>query len=228
MNVPGAVQMGAVLTIAGVLAAKVAAQRRRGLRSVHVRGPRERLLFGALFAWVGSVALHGSELAPGLFEPRLVDSGAARLAGAALTLAAPVLFAVAFVHMGRAWRIGIDRAVPEELVTSGVFARSRNPIYLAIDLLALGALALSPSPWFLVTSPLVLLGVHARIRAEERFLHARHGATFERYRATTARYWGRRRRGGREIGSSAKAPSTSRHERSSAPPRGGTPTIRQE
>ena len=53
------------------------------------------------------------------------------------------------------------------IATLGV---SRNPIYLALDLLAVSAFAMSGSVYFLVSGLAVVSGIHVQILREERFL----------------------------------------------------------
>lgn len=146
----------------------------------------------ALFLWFGSIVLHGTGVAPGSFEPRLFQSRAAETAGAVLALGALGLHVTAFVHMGRSWRIGIDPGGGERLVTTGVFAVSRNPIYVALDLLAVSAFAISGSVFFLLSGLVVVTAIHVQILREERFLAGVFGAEYESYRGRVRRYFGRR------------------------------------
>ena len=47
---------------------------------------------------------------------------------------------IAQSQMGNAWRIGIDSEHPSGLVQTGIFARSRNPIFLGMIAMLLGLL----------------------------------------------------------------------------------------
>lgn len=107
---------------------------------------------------------------------------AALLTGAALYIAA--LWA-----MGESWRFTIDRERQGDLVTGGVFARSRNPIYVGLVLLAIGS-ALVVGVVVTVAATLVVLGYFPLlIRREERFLAKAYGAAYDSYRARVRRYW---------------------------------------
>ena len=198
MNPIGAIQVAVIAVLGLSLATKILAQRRRGVRAVVLGEARDYLparlepvSLTILFLWFGSVALHGTGLTPGLFEPRLFQSGAAAAVGALLGLAAVGLQITAFVHMGRSWRIGIDPGSREQLVTTGVFAWSRNPIYMALDLIAVSAFLVSGSVYFLVSGLVVMAGIHVQVRREERFLAAAYGAQYESYRRRVHRYLGR-------------------------------------
>lgn len=62
----------------------------------------------------------------------------ARWLGLVAAAAGVALYVVALRDLGVSWRFTIDRERPGELVTTGVFALTRNPIYLALALVALG------------------------------------------------------------------------------------------
>jgi protein-S-isoprenylcysteine O-methyltransferase Ste14 len=199
MNAAGLVQVAVVGVLTASVAAKALAQQRRGIRPVVIGeaddGPWARwepVSVALLFAWFGTVALHGTGWAPALFEPRWFRSPAAEAAGAVLALGALALQLTALRHMGRSWRIGIDPGSRQPLVTSGVFGVSRNPIYLALDLIAVAVFLMSGSVYFGVSGLLVIAGIHVQIRREERFLAGAFGEDYARYRARVGRYWGRR------------------------------------
>jgi protein-S-isoprenylcysteine O-methyltransferase Ste14 len=75
------------------------------------------------------------------------------------------------------------------LVTGGLFRYSRNPIYIAVSAIHAGISLAADSPWalaFLVPALVVIrYGVIAR---EERYLEARFGDEYRRYRATVRRW----------------------------------------
>jgi len=69
---------------------------------------------------------------------RPLEHGVVRALGWLLLMACLVWMLVAQAHMGASWRIGIDSARRTELVRTGLFAVSRNPIFLAVRLALLG------------------------------------------------------------------------------------------
>ncbi len=75
------------------------------------------------------------------------------------------------------------------LVTGGIYARSRNPIYLAFIILLIGVGLLLSSDWlFLLLIPFVLVMHFGVIRREEEYLFARFGASYAAYVKQVPRY----------------------------------------
>ncbi len=81
-----------------------------------------------------------------------------------------------------------------QLVTTGVFSVSRNPLYLGgVGLLVGIALAFN-LPWLLVLLLPALFACHTiLILPEEKYLAATFGAEYARYRHSVPRWLGRRR-----------------------------------
>jgi protein-S-isoprenylcysteine O-methyltransferase Ste14 len=185
-------ELACVLAFFALIAAKIVLQVRRGIWPVAVRSPLDVLLVGSLFAWLAAIGLHAAGLLSELDEPALFRSPLLRSIGTALSAGGVALFAAALFAMGRSWRIGIDERSREELVTRGVFAFSRNPIYLALDGFALGLALLHGSTFFVVSFLVLAVLVHRQILLEERFLARAHGERWDRYRGEVMRYLGRR------------------------------------
>jgi protein-S-isoprenylcysteine O-methyltransferase Ste14 len=75
------------------------------------------------------------------------------------------------------------------LVVTGPFAFSRNPLYVARTLLYVGLALTMNMLWTLVTLlPLLVVMHYGVIRREERYLEAKFGSAYRRYR-TTVRRW---------------------------------------
>jgi protein-S-isoprenylcysteine O-methyltransferase Ste14 len=75
------------------------------------------------------------------------------------------------------------------LVTRGPFRFSRNPMYVALSLMYLGAAVLVNSVWPLLLLPLVIAVLQTTvIRLEERYLEATFGRAYEEYRGRVRRW----------------------------------------
>lgn len=89
----------------------------------------------------------------------------------------------------------IDPRSPDKttsLVTSGVFSRSRNPIYVADALILASYAAWLGRPAALIGIPALVAALHPQIQAEEQALKARFGSEFDAYVARVPRWLGPR------------------------------------
>jgi protein-S-isoprenylcysteine O-methyltransferase Ste14 len=82
----------------------------------------------------------------------------------------------------------VNLAEPERIVSTGVFARSRNPMYIAWTLIYVGVALVVGIGWPLALLPVVLLAIHIAVVREERQLDRRFGAEYAHYRASVRRY----------------------------------------
>ncbi|WP_240790419.1 isoprenylcysteine carboxylmethyltransferase family protein [Rhodobacter sp. SY28-1] len=139
------------------------------------------------------LALHiGAAWILSLVSPAVFGGWGAGL-GKLLVLIGVGLMAAAVAQMALARTTVIPRRNPSSLVTGGVFAWSRNPIYLADALILLGAVL-----WLdaVLALPLIFSFVwliQSRfIRDEEARLTMAFGPEFDLWAARTRRWFGRR------------------------------------
>lgn len=112
-----------------------------------------------------------------------------RWVGLAFIADGVILMGWAALSMARAQTPIIPRREPQQLVTSGPFRFSRNPIYLADVLILLGFIILIGAASALVLVPLFLWIITVRfIRGEEAALRERFSDAFEAW-ATKTRRW---------------------------------------
>jgi len=157
------------------------------------------VLLGLLF-WlyqaVATAVAPGWRVAPHLFGG-LVVPWPARWLGLAAAAAGVVLYVRALRDFGASWRFTIDRERAGELVTRGVFAATRNPVYLALLLVGVGvSLALGSGLLVLLASAAFFYCQHL-IAREEHFLAARYGEAYARYCRRVPRWLGWPRSGAR-------------------------------
>ena len=127
--------------------------------------------------------------AAGMARIATLDVGWAAVAGAVLGVGGIALTLVAQLAMGDSWRIGVDDSQRTDLVTTGVFAKVRNPIFTAM-LIATGGLALLvPNPVSIAALVVLAAALEVQVRfVEEPYLARTHGPTYLDYRAATGRF----------------------------------------
>ncbi|WP_077618214.1 methyltransferase family protein [Bacillus sinesaloumensis] len=92
-----------------------------------------------------------------------------------------LLFLFSLVSFGKSFRVGIDEEKPGELITTGVFAISRNPIYTAFGIILIGVFLILPN-WILLLYVLAGFWLFNRqIRLEEASLKTLYGEKYEEY-----------------------------------------------
>ncbi|TMH41086.1 MAG: isoprenylcysteine carboxylmethyltransferase family protein [Betaproteobacteria bacterium] len=186
------------LPLAGVLATLVVAfgwrpwlQRRRygayGILLFRASGPAQHLrdafavaLFALLLAQSLVAALAPESLLLAQADRR-APAGLRLGLGALLMLTGLVLLVTAQLELGASWRIGIDEAAKPGLVTSGLYGRSRNPIFLALLIIVAGYTLLIPTLLSLALLAGAYVGTRLQIAAEEAYLSRTYGAQYRTY-----------------------------------------------
>ncbi len=108
--------------------------------------------------------------------------------GFVLLLIALVWVLIAQVHMQKSWRIGIDEDVKTELVQTGLFKISRNPIFLGMRVMLLGLFLIIPNA---ITLTILITGemlIQTQVRLEEEFLTRSHGQAYLNYQKQVRRW----------------------------------------
>ena len=119
----------------------------------------------------------------------LLDGTAWQVAGLVLSVCGIVGTFVAQLAMGASWRIGVDQEESTALVTGGMFARVRNPIYTAMMVAWLGLTLLTPNLSALAGLAALVAAVEIQVRAvEEPYLLRHHGAQYRRYAGQVGRF----------------------------------------
>ena len=81
------------------------------------------------------------------------------------------------------------RKAPTRIVTSGIFQKSRNPVYLGMVLLCAGIAFLADSLWLLALVPLLAAVLQKGvIEREEAYLERNFGEDYLRYKAKVRRW----------------------------------------
>jgi len=146
--------------------------------------------------WWGSVLFAGA-LALGLAAPvaALFDPATAApprsagVVGLALMLLGLALVLVSQAAMGASWRIGVDENERTELVTRGIFALVRNPVFTGMGVLLAGQVLAVPSAVSAAALAAFVAAVQVQVRAiEEPYLVRTHGAAYTGYAARTGRF----------------------------------------
>lgn len=116
-----------------------------------------------------------------------LDNLTLKYIGILLLAIALIWTTLAQAQMKNSWRIGIDMETKTELVTTGLFTISRNPIFLGMILSLIGLFLTTPNAF---TGMFLIIGyilIQIQIRFEEDFLAKEHGQSYTNYKQKVRR-----------------------------------------
>jgi protein-S-isoprenylcysteine O-methyltransferase Ste14 len=133
--VPGYLAAATIVLLVGMVVTRVLLLRRVGTRAMHFGGIDKKDFFippvALFYFYIVFAAAFGWPLFGGT---RFFRSDAVAWVGVGLCCGGLLVMLASLISFGRSFRVGIDVDRPDELVTTGVFAWSRNPIYVAFFL----------------------------------------------------------------------------------------------
>jgi len=113
-----------------------------------------------------------------------------RLGGGIIIAAALAIGGLALLEMRRAKTSFHPGAQANAFVQSGVFSRTRNPMYLSLALIVFGLGIATANPWMVVMAALLMIYLQERVvKREEAYLGARFGADYEAYMKRVRRWF---------------------------------------
>ena len=170
----------------------------RGVRPVLILSkqkiPAERFIESLPVAAVGLTAAlilrkiftpHiGAFLAAGFNMPTAIQQ-----IGFLIALLSFALLIAGYWSLGNNWRVGTGEEAQKELVQTGIYSFTRNPVYLFFNLYLFGFFLLNGDYLILVLNAIVVLSLHRVILEEEKLLHERFGGIYQNYTESTPRYF---------------------------------------
>ncbi len=136
------------------------------------------LAFFVLYCGIGLAVFSGQ------IPVRLRGQG---ILGSLIIAVGAILMAWALVYF-RSWRFRAKLEDDHRLVTGGPFRMLRHPIYMGLNLLALGSAVWIPTALVWIGFVLMIVGSDLRARAEEKILEEAFGAPYRDYCARTRRF----------------------------------------
>lgn len=151
-------------------------------------------IFGAiLLLWIFElsrpVLLSSFSILPENIKILLVDSFFMKIAGFSIITFSLVILLATLLHFKNSLRFGLDENNRGKLVTTGIFAISRNPFFLSLDFYFLGVAILLPSIFLIGFSVLAIISIHFFILKEEKFMRKTYGDEYEKYAQKVRRYF---------------------------------------
>lgn len=179
----------AVVLLLGTVLTRVLLLRRAGTQAMHFGNLDKKdflippvalfyfyTIFAAAFNW------------PLVSAQKFFHSNIIAWIGVGLCFTGLLVLFISLVSFGKSFRVGIDVDKPDELVTTGIFAISRNPIYVGFALVLIGQFLVFPN-WvplvYLVAGALLF---HRQVLREEEFMRQHYGHEYTEYCRRVRRY----------------------------------------
>src|SRR5215203_1553305 len=117
-----------------------------------------------------------------------LENSIVKIVGLGFMALALVWTATAQMQMGKSWRIGIDTENKTDLVEKGLFAVSRNPIFLGMRLALFGFFLTLPNALTLLAVVLADVLMQIQVRLEEEHLKGLHGTRYAEFTGRVRRW----------------------------------------
>jgi len=178
-----------MVLLVGMVLVRVLLMRRTGIKAMKFGKTDKRDLFIPPFALLYFYLVFAAAFDfPTVSRQEFFHSETVSWAGVLLCLAGLLLMLLSLLSFGKSFRVGIDSDNPDKLVTSGIFAFSRNPIYVAFWFVLLGQFLLF-SNWVLLIYIVAATWLfHRQVLREEEYLRSHYGQQYAEYCDRVRRY----------------------------------------
>jgi protein-S-isoprenylcysteine O-methyltransferase Ste14 len=178
-----------IVLLVGMVLVRVFLLRRTGTRAIHFGKVDKKDFLIPPFALFHFYTVFAAAFNfPAVSTQKFFHSEAMSWVGVFLCFVGLIFLLLSLVSFGKSFRVGIDIDHPDKLVTTGVFAFSRNPIYVAFVLVLVGEFLVFPNWILLVYAAAGIWLIHRQILREEDFLRRRYGEEYADYCNRVRRY----------------------------------------
>jgi len=125
---------------------------------------------------------------PAVSTKEMFHFGISEWLGVAFCFASLSLLFWSLISFGKSFRVGVDTTRPDNLVTGGIFAHSRNPIYVAFAFVLIGQFLIFAN-WILLIYMLAGFWLlHRQVLREEKYLKTLYDEEYAQYCRRVRRY----------------------------------------
>jgi protein-S-isoprenylcysteine O-methyltransferase Ste14 len=178
-----------ILLLPSMVLLRLAALRRNGVDAMHfAKIDKKDFLILPFVLFYFYLVIGGAAALPLPSRRQFFRSVAIEWIGVAFCTAGLALLLLSMLSFSKSFRVGIDADHPDQLVTTGVFRLTRNPIYVAFGLVLLGQFLLF-SNWIMLLYLFAATWLfHRQVVREESFLRAYYGQEYLEYCKRVRRY----------------------------------------
>jgi protein-S-isoprenylcysteine O-methyltransferase Ste14 len=178
-----------IVLLLGMVWVRVLLMRRKGIKAMNFgRIDKTDFLIPPFALFYFYIVFAAAFSFPTVSRQELFHSGIVSWGGVLLCLAGLFLLFLSLVSFGQSFRVGIDPDHADKLITTGIFAFSRNPIYVAFGFVLLGQF-LRFSNWILLLYMVAAIWLfHRQVSREEEYLRNHYGRQYSDYCDRVRRY----------------------------------------
>ena len=178
-----------VVLLLGMVWVRVLLMRRKGIKAMNFgRIDKKDFLIPPFAFFYFYIVFAAAFNLPTVSRQELFHSGIVSWVGVLFCVAGLFLLFLSLLSFGRSFRVGIDPDRPDKLVTTGIFAYSRNPIYAAFGFVLLGQFLVF-SNWILLVYMVAAIWLFQRqVTREEEYLRSHYGEQYSEYCDRVRRY----------------------------------------
>jgi len=178
-----------IVLMLGMVLTRTLLLKRKGIKAMHFGAIDKTDFLIPFFAFfyfyiVFAAAFHW----PTVSTQEFFHSWGASWVGVFFCLSGLLLLLWSLVSFGRSFRVGIDTEHADKLITTGIFALSRNPIYVAFLFILLGQFLIRPNWILLVYTGAAVWLFHRQVLREEDYLRGHYGTEYSEYCSQVRRY----------------------------------------
>lgn len=179
-----------IVLLLGMVLTRVLLMKRKGIKAMHFGKIDKKdfliLPFALFYFYIVFAAAFNF---PAVSKQEFCHSGIISWIGVLLCIAGLLLLLVSLVSFGKSFRVGIDTEHSDKLVTTGVFAFSRNPTYVAFGSVLLGQFLVFSNWILLVYMVAAICLFHRQVLREEDYLKKHYGKEYSEYCNRVRRYF---------------------------------------
>lgn len=178
-----------MLLLLGMVLTRVVLMRRKGIQAMNFGSiDKSDFLIPPFALFYLYLVFAAAFNLPTVSTQEFFHSDAIAWLGVVLCLAGLLMLLWSLVSFGQSFRVGIDTSHPDKLVTTGVFAFSRNPIYVAFACILLGQFLIFSNAILLLYLLAAVWLFHRQVLREEDYLKQNYGAEYLEYCKHVRRY----------------------------------------
>ncbi len=148
---PGYFAALTIVLLLGMVLTRVVLMKKRGIKAMNFGNVDKKDFLIPPFALFYFYTVFAASFNfPAVSKREFFHSDVISWIGVVFCLAGLWLFLWSLVSFGRSFRVGIDLSRPDKLITTGIFAFSRNPIYVALAFILAGQFLIFSDWIFLV------------------------------------------------------------------------------